>query len=113
MKKPIGIIVFFFALLFVLPGVVFAYPYFNDSESPTSQRMPCHSRELQDNNYEWYYTHLSREDQLIVDAKFITLLNEIDFNELDSNTQADALQDIKEQLVVFIIEMEFNFRERR
>ena len=74
--------------------------------------MPCHQRENQERGYEWYYAHLSSEDQAHVDAKFITLLNDVAFTTLEPSEQAETLQNIKEQLIDYIIEMEFSLRRR-
>lgn len=67
----------------------------------------CHNYRIDDSSYEWIYAHLSEDDQELVDQKYIELLLEIDLEAMSDQERLNAIDDLKEALVTFIEDSNF------
>ncbi|MFH5881762.1 MAG: hypothetical protein ACNA7U_03285 [Candidatus Izemoplasmataceae bacterium] len=104
MKKVILLIGLLALFALSIPTILLAHPYFDGSQSDYGfSSRPCHQNN-QERSYEWYYAHLSSEDQTYVDTLFVQALVEIDFYELTEEEQLVALTEIKDALRDVIIE---------
>ena len=113
MKKSMVLLGFLMLVALSIPTVLFARPYFNDNyEMPNFNSMPCHQNRTE-RSYEWYYTHLSEEDQLYIDTLFLEALNEADFSSLDIEEQRELIKTIKDDLRTIIIEEGLTIYARR
>ncbi|MFU8786036.1 MAG: hypothetical protein ACNA7U_02225 [Candidatus Izemoplasmataceae bacterium] len=63
----------------------------------------CHSGNYE-RSYEWYYLHLNVDDQEILDLMYAERLVLINFDDLSSTEQKEAIKDIKERLIQYIID---------
>ena len=107
MKKMLGLAVFVIAVFIIAPATLQVYSHYTNNDRQATSNMPCH-RNIANRSYEWYYAHLSENDQQLVDSEFIRLLNEVDFATLDEAEQNLVLRELKSQLVEYIIAMEFD-----
>lgn len=69
----------------------------------------CFNLDDETHSYEWLYAHLSDEDQLTVDAKYLELVGEFDFTTMTFEEQQTAIEGIKVALVTFISDSDFTF----
>lgn len=67
----------------------------------------CHNNQIDTTSYEWLYTHLDEEEQDLVDAKYIELLLELDLTSMTNEERLIAIDNMKEELVTFIVDSEF------
>ncbi len=67
----------------------------------------CHGYLSNETSYEWLYAHLDDEDQSTVDLKYLELLLEIDFDALNNEERLVAINNLKDELIDYIDESEF------
>lgn len=67
----------------------------------------CFNIDGQATSYEWLYAHLNDEDQQIVDALYLEMVEEVDFTILSDAEKLVAIENIKTNLIIFIEESDF------
>jgi len=67
----------------------------------------CHRNRVDYTSYEWLYAHLSEADQDLVDIQYLELILAIDFDNLTDEERLEAIDNVKDELVTFIEESEF------
>lgn len=53
-------------------------------------------------SYGWYYIHLDEEDQALIDTKYASLLQEIDYTNLTANDLVAELDDVNQAVITYI-----------
>ncbi|MDO9629287.1 MAG: hypothetical protein Q7I99_05240 [Acholeplasmataceae bacterium] len=63
----------------------------------------CH-RYQNDYTYEWYYLHLSSDNQVLLDLMYLEELAQYDLDTLSTLEKKELVKEIKERLIEYIID---------
>lgn len=105
MKKLIIVIVIALVVIGFGSRLVYALP----NDAPYDQRYMmnsdygCHSGSYE-KQYEWYYLHLSEENQDLLDLMFAEELAAYNLDDLTTLEQKELINDIKERLIEYIVD---------
>ena len=105
MKRLILVIIIAFVVIGFGTRFVYALP----NDAPYNQRdmmnsnYGCHGGSNA-RQYEWYYLHLSQENQDLLDLMFAEELATFNLDDLTTLEQKELIKDIKERLVEYIID---------
>ena len=105
MKKLIIVIVIALAVLGFGTRLVYALP----NNEPYDQRYMmnsddgCHGGSYE-RQYEWYYLHLSEENQDLLDVMLAEELSAYNLDDLTTLEQKELINDIKERLIEYIVD---------